>query len=262
MIIASSDDDPETELQTARSLVARGIDALLVSSCLNDDAALYEDFLEQGTPVIGIDRALPDVFCNVISDDRHGADLLTSSLMLDNVKHAVLLGAKPELKVSQLREQGFRDALETHAGIDVRCYYGKHYDAETGKNALEQAAKEIGSLPDIILTTSYNLLEGVIESLLTDETSSQFNSYDSLQLATFGNSRLLDFLAVPINSLPQQYELIADTAWRLAQQAIKHEYTAEQVVINRVLKKRTRQTELSLIDNAGEDSNVINHCQG
>lgn len=67
------------------------------------------------------------------------------------------------------------------------------------------------SLPDAIVTTSYTLLEGVLDVMLEKpELMSQ------VRLATFGDNRLLDFLPVKINSLPQQFELIADSAMELA----------------------------------------------
>ena len=239
LIIASSDDDQATEVQTARMLVARGVDALLVSSCLNDDVSVYQNFLQQGTPVIALDRPLPDGFCSVISDDRQGARLLTESLDLKKIKHAALLGALPELDVSQLRERGFHDALAKHANIYGHCYYGKHYDAATGRATLSQAIKALGDMPDAIVTTSFNLLEGVIEALQNYPTGNLLTGENELQLATFGNSRLLDFLPIPVNSLPQQYERIADNAWQLARQAIGSTYQPKQVIINRILNRRT-----------------------
>ncbi len=45
-----------------------------------------------------------------------------------------------------------------------------------------------------------------------------------LKLATFGDNRLLDFLPSKINSLPQQFELIADSAMELALNATAKRY--------------------------------------
>jgi LacI family fructose operon transcriptional repressor len=243
LIIASSDDDQETEIQTARLLVARGVDALLVSSCLKTDALVYQQFLNQGTPVIALDRPLPGNFCNVISDDRLGAFVLTNSLKLDLVKNAVLLGAMPELEISRLREQGFREALQAHLHIRGQAFYGKLYDADTGAETLRQACTATGAMPDAIITTSFNLLEGVIESIQNSPDKPVIDDDYPVQLATFGNSRLLDFLPIRINSLPQQYELIAEAAWKLAKQAIDNHYLPEQIIINRTLKRRNSLTD-------------------
>ncbi len=243
LIIASSDDDKDTEVQTAKLLVARSVDALLVSSCLNHDASVYETIMQQGTPVIALDRALPGEFSSVISDDFQGAFELTNSLDFTRVTDAVLVGAIPELDVSLLREKGFLEALKGHPGTNPHCFYGEHFDAESGKLTVQEAIKNLGKLPEVILTTSFSLLEGIIEFLQGYEDKEAGNanviSSDSkLQLATFGNSRLLDFLPLPVNSLPQQYEKIAESAWKIAQESIEKEYQTSKVTINRTLTIR------------------------
>ena len=244
LIISSSDDNPETELQAAKVLVARGVDALLVSSSLDDDVGVYRDILKRGTPVIALDRPLPDDFCNIISDDRQGAWELTGSLTLSEVKHVALFGAMKDLQVSRLREQGFLAAIQQHPHIHPHCFYGPHFDAETGANLLLQAQQKFHGLPDAIITTSFSLLEGVIEGLQTHPGGNQVYHNSPIQLATFGNSRLLDFLPLTVNSLPQQYELIAESAWKLAKQAIDHQYQPQQVVVNRILRRRNALTDI------------------
>ena len=52
-------------------------------------------------------------------------------------------------------------------------------------------------------------------------------------LATFGDNRLLDFLPNKIQSLSQQFELIADHALTLALNAIKGTYEPNIEVIPR-----------------------------
>ncbi|WP_428243177.1 catabolite repressor/activator [Gynuella sp.] len=238
LIISSSDDNPQTELQAAKVLVARGVDALLVSSSLDNEASVYLDILQRGTPVIALDRPLPENFCNIISDDRQGAFELTRSLALDDIRHIALFGAMKDLQVSRLREQGFMEAARQSPHVRAHCFYGPHFDAETGATLLQQTQQQLGHLPDAIITTSFSLLEGVIEGLQTHPDGNQVYTDSPIQLATFGNSRLLDFLPLTVNSLPQQYELIAESAWKLAKQSIDHQYQPQQVVVNRVLRKR------------------------
>ncbi|WP_097462192.1 substrate-binding domain-containing protein [Mangrovitalea sediminis] len=239
LIISSSDDDRETEQQAARVLVARGVDALLVSSCLEGEVSLYKEILQRGVPVIALDRPLPSPFCNVISDDRQGAFELTRSLRLDGVGRAVLLGALPSLQVSQAREQGFREALADYPDIVAECHYGPHFDADTGSALLRALAESAEGLPDAIVTTSFSLLEGVIEALRNDLQNPLPSLENYPQLATFGNGRLLDFIRLPVNSLPQQYDAIAEAAWGLARQAMEGDYPDRQVIIARTLRART-----------------------
>ncbi|GAL14412.1 fructose repressor FruR LacI family [Vibrio astriarenae] len=56
---------------------------------------------------------------------------------------------------------------------------------------------------------------------------------DEVKLATFGDNRLLDFLPFKVNSLPQQFELIADSAMALALNASAKRYEAGVELIAR-----------------------------
>ncbi len=234
LIIASSDDKPKSELQAAQMLLARGVDALLVSSCL-DDFRPYREFLAAGTPIIALDRAMPEGFSNVISDDRQGARILTQSLTLAGLPRVCLIGAMRDLEISQLREVGFHDALTEFPSVSAESYYGDHFDAASGAAAFQQAISAHQGLPPAIVCTSYSLLEGVIETLQRDYREVFSQQPAPIQLATFGNSRLLDFLPIPVKSLPQQYEQIAESAWMLVQQAVENHYQPQKIVIRRKL---------------------------
>ncbi len=237
LIIASSDDKAETEMASAQMLVARGVDALLVSTCLTDPSP-YQEFLAKGTPIIALDRAMNAAFSNVISDDRQGAFSLTQALPLETIDSITLIGALPELEISKLRELGFKDAISTYPKIKSYCYYGEHFDPASGTEALQRAIAEQGELPSSIVTTSYSLLEGVIEYMQKEYPYILNKNNHMTTLATFGNSRLLDFLPIPVVSLPQQYEHIAEASWMLAKQAVQGNYQPQKIVIQRTVNKR------------------------
>jgi LacI family fructose operon transcriptional repressor len=236
LIIASSDDDPATELESAQKLVSRGIDALMVSTCVTD-AGHYETIQHQGVPVIALDRALPDCFSNVISDDFDGGLQLTRALPLAQLSSITFIGAMPELSISKERERGFTAAVSGIGGLKSYLYYGSHFNPDSGKALLRRAFQEQGALPPAIVTTSYALLEGVI-SELQNEFGPGLNRLEPIHLATFGDSRLLDFLPIPVVSLPQQYEKIAETAWHITEQAIENSCLPQRCIIKRNLNNR------------------------
>lgn len=88
-------------------------------------------------------------------------------------------------------------------------------------------------LPDALVTMSYTLLEGVLDVMLEKP-----ELMAKVRLATFGDNRLLDFLPIKINSLPQQFELIADSAMELALNASAKRYKAGVELIPRKIVKR------------------------
>ncbi|MGL6025897.1 MAG: catabolite repressor/activator [Vibrio sp.] len=232
ILIACSDDSPEIEMAAAQALVCRRIDALFVASSILNASEFYLQLQQAGTPVIAIDRALDDeYFCCVISEDFGAAFELTHSLLSDQVSSIGLIGALPDLNVSREREQGFLSAASQHHLL-TQIAYGEHFNREEGRKVFAQwvAAKQ---LPDAVVATSYTLLEGILDVLLE-----QPELMHKVRLATFGDHRLLDFLPIKVNSLPQQFEWIADSALALALNASAKRYQTGIELIPRQLKVR------------------------
>ncbi|CCN81333.1 Fructose repressor [Vibrio nigripulchritudo SFn27] len=232
ILIGCSDDDSEIEKNVVQALISRRIDALFVASAMADGSDYYYAIQQSGTPVIAIDRALDDEhFACVISEDFEGAKSLTQSIMSEPVKSIGLLGAMPELNVSKEREFGFLEALKD---FDCQIYkaYGNHFDRENGRRLFEKWVGE-NTVPDAIVVTSYTLLEGILDGLL--ETPELLNK---IKLATFGDNRLLDFLSIKVNSLPQQFELIADHAMEMGINASAKRYKPGLELVHRKLVVR------------------------
>ncbi|NBA97868.1 catabolite repressor/activator [Pseudomonas sp. R5(2019)] len=234
LLIASSDDDPESERQLLQLFRARRCDALFVASCLSADDDCYRQLQAKGLPVIAIDRVMDaEHFCSVVSDDRQASLQLTRSLLTPSPRHIALIGARPELSVSRERAAGFQQALESFSGT-VEIEQAPAFSRECGRQAMAALIARLGRLPDALVTTSYVLLQGVFDELQRQPASAR-----SLHLGTFGDTQLLDFLPLPINAMAQQHAVIAETALRLALAAVeKQHYTPGVHAIARTFKQR------------------------
>jgi len=233
ILIACSDDNPQTEMSVADALVSRRIEALFVASTMPDANSFYLNIQKSGTPVIAIDRPLDDeYFACVISEDFGAAFELTESLLDESVKSVGLIGALPELNISQERQLGFESALK-EKGIEAKVDYGQHFHRDDGRAVFERWVAE-NCVPDAVVTTSYTLLEGILDVLLMRP-----ELMKTIRLATFGDNRLLDFIPTKVNSLPQQFELIADSALALALNASAKRYQSGVELIPRRLKVRS-----------------------
>lgn len=234
LIITCSDDNPQTEMALAEMLVARRIDALLVSSVLETDNRFYRDLQAKGVPIIAIDRAMDDEhFASVISEDMQGAIRLTDSLLASHPQSIGLIGAVTDIAISRQRELGFRKAISYSAPqLIPQVQYGDHFSREVGAHLCATWIRE-GRVPQAILTTSYVLLEGVLDELVQHP-----ELLAVTRLTTFGDNRLLDYLPVRVNALPQQFPLIAEKALSLTLNAIQEQYKPGIHVIPRVLKVR------------------------
>lgn len=118
-------------------------------------------------------------------------------------------------------------------GLPTLISYGEHFNREEGRKVFAKWVRN-NQLPDAVVATSYTLLEGILDVLLE-----QPELMKKVRLATFGDNRLLDFLPMRVNSLPQQFELIADSALALALNASAKRYQAGIELIPRQLKVRS-----------------------
>lgn len=233
LLIAGSDDDPETEKALARSLKARRCDALIVASALAQDDPFYPQLQKAGLPVVAVDRSQsPDQIRCVVSDNRAAADALTRSVLDDNTVTIAWLDAVPELAMSRERREGFL-AAANEAGITPAVESGPHYDRASGAAMMNRILRDHG-LPDALVTASYTLLQGVLDVLL----ELPGGLPEKLRLATFGDDRLLDFLPLAVNSLPQDHQAIANATLDQAFSAIEEKGTAGTITINRKLRER------------------------
>ena len=197
----------------------------------------YRQLQAKGLPIIAIDRVMePEHFCSVISDDREASLHLTQSLLDPLPKQIALIGARPELSISQERAAGFKEALTDYNG-EVLIENGESCSRECGKQLMEELLQRVGHLPEALVTTSYVLLQGVFDALHDFPLKNR-----PLRLGTFGDTQLLDFLPLPVNAMAQQHQLIADKALALALAAIEQsDYQPGVQAIPRTFKQRIRQ---------------------
>lgn len=233
LLIAGSDDDAATEMALAESFRARRCDALIVASCLPPDSTFYKDMQSAGLPVIAVDRAQnPDHLTCIVSDNQEGAAALTQSLLVPGVVSIAWLDALPESAMTQQRRTGFQNTVNDWPG-EAEVYSGERYDRSTGAALMRHILQENG-LPDALVTASYTLLQGVLDVLLELPDGLP----KTLRLATFGDDRLLDFLPIRVNSLPQQHEAIARATLEAGFAAIRGETAPGCQVIERRLCRR------------------------
>lgn len=234
LLIASSDDEPASELQLLQLFRARRCDALLVASCLPTTDMSYRELQDKGMPIIALDREMDaEHFCSVVSDDHDASLQLTRSLLQPRPEHIVLLGARPELSISRARAEGFQHALEGFTGT-VIVEHGEAFSRQWGQRLMNDQLQRLGHLPDALITTSYVLLQGVFDVLQSQRAQ--------LHLGTFGDTQLLDFLPLPVNAMAQQHQLIADKALELALAAVeKDQYQPGVHAIVRTFKQRIHE---------------------
>ena len=201
LLIACSEDQPDNEMRCIEHLLQRQVDAIIVSTALPPEHPL---------PIIALDRALdPENFISVVGADREDSEMLAEELRKFPAKSVLYLGALPELSVSFLREQGFRDAWRDDPR-EVQYLYTNSYERDAAGVAFSNWLKD-NEMPQALFTTSFPLLQGVLDVTLKHHG----HLPTDLAIATFGDNELLDFLDCPVLSVGQRHRDIAERVLEL-----------------------------------------------
>jgi LacI family fructose operon transcriptional repressor len=235
LLIACTDDEPDTEKQLLALFRARRCDGLITASCLADDDTPYRRLQAEGLPVVAVDRQLdPSQFCSVVSDDRTASTMLTQTLLDTPPREIALIAARPDLVISRERAAGFEAALENFKGKKI-ILHGEQFSRTCGRELMLDLMTNLGHMPDALITTAYVLLEGVFDIFQSQPEGWPTN----IRLATFGDAQLLDFIPIKLNGMYQQHELIAEQALNLMLDAIESQHYQPGIhAIPRQLKTR------------------------
>lgn len=241
LLIVSADDNPDSERALALALRAQRCEVLITASCLAVDDPFYVDLMNEGWPVVGIDRGLaPETLASVVSDDQAAAEALTRSILLPataagseaRCQRVAWLDALPDVSVSRARRAGYEAAL-SDAGLTPLCFSGERYSRAEGARLAAQLCDTTEGPVDALVTASFTLMEGVLDWIIQ-----QPHWPGQLQLATFGDHQLLDLIPHPINTALQDYDRIAQLTLEAVLAAIQGHYQPGLQIVPRRIKQR------------------------
>ena len=219
LILTSSEEDPALEQQEIRTILARGVDALLIASCQPTLQGFY-GIEDQRTPFILVDRNFPHLRANFVGTDDYRAGLIATQHLLDIGKKRIAHIAGPELATGHDRLLGYKTAL-TERGVAVSAPYilANSRVEEMGEHAGYQAMRALLDLdprPDAVFC--YNDLIAIGAMQAAQEVGLSIPG--DIAFVGCGNVRYSDYLRIPLSSIDQSTSLLGEHAGNLALQLI------------------------------------------
>jgi LacI family transcriptional regulator len=215
LILASSGDDPEVEKSAIRMMLARSVDALLISSCQH----ALDGFLgvhNQRTPFALLDRPFPHLRANFIgTDDCLGGKLATEHLIQLGRKRLAYIGS-PDLGPAADRFRGFRMALREH-DIDLREELVLQSPDRTASSdeigyELMQMLLRGKSRPDGVFCHNDAVAIGAVKATL--DTGLAIPS--DVAFVGYDNVKYSKYLQIPLTSVDQSTGKLGEAAAELA----------------------------------------------
>ena len=167
LILASSHEDREREKRLLDVLAARSIDGLLYIPVSNKDPEPVLSIIDEGIPVIFVDRYIPEVPADVVMTDNVAAATRLTNYMLDQGRRRILcISFSDEASSALDRVEGFRQTLQArNLPVDDSMILVAAYATDMVFEDHLMAHIEQHGLPDSIFCTTNDLLVRTIKTL-------------------------------------------------------------------------------------------------
>jgi len=215
LVLASSEEDPAVERSEIRTLLNRGIDALLVASC--QPKTMESPLLSDGTtPLVLIDRRFDAMKANFVgSDDVMVGEMATGHLVKIGRRRIAHIGGKGT-SPSVDRSKGYRRAL-AKAGITVSKNFvvTRERFEESGDSAGYQAMQELlgrKTRPDAVFCYNDMSAIGAMQAAM----DAGLRIPQDIAFIGCGNLRYAPYLKVPLSSIDHGTDRMGEIAAALA----------------------------------------------
>ncbi len=245
LLISSSDEDPELEVQEIKLLLARRVDVIMIASAQwsVDSFRMIE---EHKTPYILIDRRFPGLDANFVGVDDEAVGSIATSHLIEQGCRRIAHIRGPEVSTAIGRLEGYRRVLASYNLTPLPGHIvslGVSGDHRGEKGGYEAARKLLASepRPDGIFCFNDPSALGAMRALL----DLGLRIPEDVAVVGCGNLSYSDFLRVSLSSVDQGSESIgksaADLALRLARKKEPLRPKAELITPHMVVRASSQR---------------------
>ena len=245
LLISSSDEDPELEVQEIKLLLARRVDVIMIASAQwsVDSFRMIE---EHKTPYILIDRRFPGLDANFVGVDDEAVGSIATSHLIEQGCRRIAHIRGPEVSTAIGRLEGYRRVLASYNLTPLPGHIvslGVSGDHRGEKGGYEAARKLLASepRPDGVFCFNDPSALGAMRALL----DLGLRIPEDVAVVGCGNLSYSDFLRVSLSSVDQGSESIgksaADLALRLARKKEPLRPKAELITPHMVVRASSQR---------------------
>lgn len=200
ILVGSSDEDPEREIDLVRAFAGRRVDGLVIVPVGDVDAepdpnAVIRTEIDRGTAVVFIDREPGIPGDLVLSDHAGGARLAAEHLIAGGHTKIAFLGDHRYLYSAAERRRGFREALEA---VGLKPF--QMISDVASVHAAEEAVRSLMSgsdRPTALFTAQNYLTNGAVKALHS------MNLHRRVALVGFDDIDMADVIEPGVTVVPQ-----------------------------------------------------------
>jgi len=214
LILSSSEENAGIEQSEIRTMLARGVDALVLASC---QTAIKRPSIQRdcSLPLVLIDRPIPRMRANFVgTDDVAGGALATEHLVQLGCKRIAYIGS-PDLGPAADRFKGYRTALSNN-DMALRNEFvlpnlsTEKADDQAGYDLMKALLKR-RSPPDGVFCHNDVIAIGAMKAAL----DAGLAIPDDIALVGFDNVSYSQYLQIPLSSVDQRTAQLGEAAAQL-----------------------------------------------
>ena len=245
LLISSSDEDPDLEIQEIRQLLARRVDVILVASA-QSSVDCFHMIEEQKTPYILIDRRFVGLDANFIGVDDEAVGMLATFHLLEQQCRHIAHIRGPNVSTAIGRLEGYKRALASEGLRPLPGHVislGTSGDHRGEKGGYEAARQLLAAetRPDGLFCFNDPSALGAMRAIL----EAGLRIPEDVAVVGCGNLSYSDFLRVSLSSVDQGSETIgkhaADLALRIARKKTHTKPKAEFISPRLVVRASSRR---------------------
>lgn len=212
LYLCDSRDDPAVEAAHLRSLVARGVDGIVVSPCADDGSTAALVAAAARVPLVQLDRHVPEPVADWVGiDDLAAMDLVVGRLAARGVRSAAFVTATVSNSSVRDRQAGFDAACDRHAIMTdpawvLRCGFSIEDGVGAGETLLA-----LPSLPEGVVCADDLIAIGVVHAL----GAAGVRVPDQVAVTGLDDVAFAPYLAPPLTTVRQPVARMAAEVLRL-----------------------------------------------
>ena len=240
VILALSDEDPETERVNLTMFDNARVEGILISACHNTaNLDVYRSFLDRHIPIVLFDRTISDISVPAVkSNDYIQSFFMVEHLIRSGKKQIIHLTGPRHIQNTIDRKKGYRDALaKFHIPYDSRYAIESGVSVNDGANAIEKVLSLEIPFDAVFCFTETQAL-GAKQTLREHNIAIP----SKVAICCMSGTALSTLVHPPLTAVEQQVDEMATIAVRLILEKINDFSTPNQTITlesNIIIRKST-----------------------
>ncbi len=214
LIVTSTGEEVDDEINHISALINRNIDGIIVCSYKGDRNTIEYLFeLSKAIPVIFMDNIETDIPVNAVCVDGYkGTMEIIKHLIQKGHRKIAFIKPLDRYRVANDRFKGYKDALnEANIEFDEKLVYEGDYHVDSGFAAAEFFVKNVATKPTAIVSSTDLMAIGAMQYLQR----AGFRVPKDIAVAGFDDIHLSDFITPALTTIKQPLADIAREAIKL-----------------------------------------------